>query len=288
MQGTDEKRDLIHVGLYGGKSIFGGKETPLEASKIYCNKYNDCSYFKQGKCLMVRDMTSNYCMFGHVTTEKGYTSRAKKYHEFRSMHTSNEAYNRLKSAGRKLGVVNGHVYFPYPYVRLEVLEGSVNVCESRLFSNDNAFIPLSLFTTELIERIANYVPYALMGGVIESYQKEIVPLFLSHLKEVMPEKYAEYIEKYPNRAEKINYVGRKAFLHTVAPSIVKYKSDRYPGFNEEWEWDGLYLNYIAGHVSKVNVTKDYDVVEMKLKPSSTSIIEISSNDQVTVNTVFLD
>lgn len=42
--------DKINVNLYGGKSIFGGRETPLEAEMTYCDKYKNCSFYKQGKC----------------------------------------------------------------------------------------------------------------------------------------------------------------------------------------------------------------------------------------------
>lgn len=46
----------ICVGLYGGKSIFGGKETPLEGDTIYCECPDRCSLYKEGKCLCVRGL----------------------------------------------------------------------------------------------------------------------------------------------------------------------------------------------------------------------------------------
>ena len=71
-------KEVINVGLYGGKSIFGGKETPLEASIISCDKHEKCSFYENGTCLKVRSFGSNGCKFGNVNTVRGYTSRAKK------------------------------------------------------------------------------------------------------------------------------------------------------------------------------------------------------------------
>ncbi len=38
-------KEVIHVGLYGGKGLFGGKETALEASIVQCDKFDKCSFF---------------------------------------------------------------------------------------------------------------------------------------------------------------------------------------------------------------------------------------------------
>lgn len=73
----------INVNLYGGKGIFGGKESPLEASIIYCDHCNDCSFYRESKCLRVRSFLSPTCKFGRVETIKGYTSRAVKYWDFK-------------------------------------------------------------------------------------------------------------------------------------------------------------------------------------------------------------
>lgn len=43
--------NLIDVYLTGGKSIFGGKESPLEAHEIYCDNCDNCSLYKNKQCL---------------------------------------------------------------------------------------------------------------------------------------------------------------------------------------------------------------------------------------------
>ena len=34
----------INVDLYGGKGLFGGRETPLEAEEIFCDRFEQCTY----------------------------------------------------------------------------------------------------------------------------------------------------------------------------------------------------------------------------------------------------
>lgn len=279
----------INVWLYGGKSIFGGKETPLEASVILCDKHNECSYYKNGHCLLVRSFGSTGCKFGRVNNIRGYTSRAKKYSEFKRKWQDHEQYGKLSHPPTKLGVIGDYVVFPYPYVRINQTEAGKWVVEDPSFSSSIAYIPMEKFNSDLIYKICSYKPQAIFGGTIQSYQKETVPLFLAHLKEVLPEKYEAFVEAYPQfKKKEINYVGRQALLKTVAPSVVHYKSRQYPEFNECWIWDGEYLRYKEGYVRRFKVAKDYEVVEIVLKPTDKTTITIESNEQVTENTVFVD
>ncbi|MNC04259.1 hypothetical protein D3C75_516930 [compost metagenome] len=277
----------IHVGLYGGKGLFGGKETPLEASIINCDKHGECSYYQTGTCLAVRAPFGGSCKFGRETSITGYTSRAKKHGEFRSKWRNHEVYGKLKSAPRKLGVIGDYVVYPYPYISIKIEEDSVTISDPGFFNERNAFIPKELFDINLIRRLCTFQPQAMMGGTINDYQKKEVPLFLAHLKEVLPEVYAEFTEAHPVYRE-IDYVGRKALLKTVAPSRVKYESKQYPQFNAEWEWTGDHLVYKKGFVSDFNITKGYSVASIVLEPGETSIVTITNNEQVTEETVFVD
>ena len=85
----------INVGLYGGKGILGGKETPLTAKIIYCDKCESCDLYKENKCLNVTAPFSASCKYGKVESIKGYTSRAMKYHEFREKYKTDEYYSKL-------------------------------------------------------------------------------------------------------------------------------------------------------------------------------------------------
>ncbi|WP_110931057.1 hypothetical protein [Paenibacillus bouchesdurhonensis] len=280
-------KETIHVGLYGGKGLFGGKEKPLEASVIHCDKHSKCSYYNNNQCLRVRSFGGMGCKFGRNTTHTGYTSRARKYGEFKAQWQGHECYGKLNYPPRKLGLVNGYVVFPYPHIKISEEEG-YEVESPFLFASDGAFIQERYFTVELIRKICLFRPQAVFGGEITDYQKKIVPLFLSHLKEVMPEKYQEYIQTYPSEEQSISYVGRRAKLKTVAPSKVNYESSQYPQFNEAWNWDGERLIYESGNLSGFKVIKDYTIETLSIIPGDQSIITITSNDQVTDKTVFVD
>ena len=68
----------------------------------------------------------------------------------------------------------------------------------------------------------------------------------------------------------------------------KDKSDRYPNLNSKWEWDGEFSTYKSGYVSSVSISKDYEIDQFKLRPSEKTVVEITSNDQVTDETVFVN
>lgn len=281
--------EVINVGLYGGKGIFGGKETPLEASVISCDKHESCSFYKNGTCLKIRSFGSGGCKFGNVNTIRGYTSRARKYHEFRTKWSSHECYNKLSYPPQKIGIIDDMVVFPYPFIRITKAEnGKYVVEEPALFSNNNSYIELEKFNSDLIYRICSYRPQALMGGEITSYQKEKVPLFLAHLQEILPEVYEKFVKDYPEFDKEIDYVGRKALLRTIKPSEIFYHSRDYPNLNNKWYWDGEFLVYQNGYVSRVSVINDYEIETFKLKPTDKTVVKITNNEQVKEDTVFVD
>jgi len=282
-------KEIICVNMYGGKGLFGGREQPLNVDIIFCDKHKECSYYKSNRCLAVRSFGGGYCKHGSVNKVKGYTSRAIKYYEFKNKWQEHEKYNKLDYPSTKLGLIGNEVVFPYPHIQIKKNEnGDLNIEGPAFFSNSIAFVDYDKFTPELINKICKYRPWAMMGGEIISYQKETVPLFLAHLKEILPEKYTEFIGKYSEFETDINYVGRKALLTTVNPSYIYDESKMYPNLNSKWYWDGEYLTYKEGYVSSLRIVGEYEIQEIKLKPSEKSKIKISSNEQVTKDTVFVD
>lgn len=281
--------EVIHVGLYGGKGIFGGRETKLEASVISCDQHQSCSLFKNNQCVRVRSFGDTSCKYGREETVTGFTSKAKKYHGFRSEWKNHEAYGKLTHPPDKLGVMGDFVYFPYAHVRIrETQSKELQLVQPATTMFTMKFIERKHFNVEFIHRLCTFKPQAMMGGEITSYQKEVVPLFLAHLKEVLPELHAEFLSVHPECAREVNYVGRKALLTTVKPSFVEYTSRDYPDFNETWEWDGVVLTHKGGYVHKVKVIKDYEVECFKIIPNEKAVVTITDNDQVDEQTVFVD
>lgn len=279
---------VINVSLYGGKSIFGGRETPLEASVISCDKHESCSYYNSGQCLKIRSFLSSSCKYGDRTDIKGYTSRAKKYREFKQKWESHEQYNKLKYPPKKLGLIDGEVVFPYPFVKITKSEEGKWAVKEPGFGSSIAFIPIEEFDIHLINRICGYKPRALMGGEIKSYQDETVPLFLSHLKEVLPHLYEQVIKMNEDIVKNIDYKGREVLLASLKPCVVEYRSKKYPEFNEKWHWDGELLHYKEGYVNKPRVAQMDEVISFQIKPKKDAVIKITSNDQVDEDTVFVD
>ncbi|AKA44367.1 hypothetical protein PPSC2_26860 (plasmid) [Paenibacillus polymyxa SC2] len=169
--------DVIHVELYGGKGLFGGREQPLEASVIRCDKYKSCSYYENNQCLKVRSIGGSTCRFGEEDTVRGYTSKAKKYHQFKRSWKEHEQYRKLGKPSAKLGHIDNFVVFPYPYIHIKEQEdGEIKISDPLMFSDKTAFIPWERFTPELIHRICTFRPEAVMGGEIMEYRKKIVPM----------------------------------------------------------------------------------------------------------------
>ncbi|MFC0903678.1 hypothetical protein ACFHWD_03115 [Clostridium sp. MT-14] len=279
---------IINVGLYGGKSLFGGREKPLEASIIKCDKYDKCSYYKNNQCFNVRSFGSGYCKHGKIDNVQGYTSRAKKYYDFKNKWQNHESYGKLNYPSNKLGIIDNEVVLPYTYIEIiESKDGEFDI-KVPYFSSSVSFIEYGKFDIKLIKRICDFQPQAMMGGQITDYQKKIVPLFLAHLREILPERFNEFKNKYPDYIQEINYIGRKALLKTIKPSTVYYKSRSYPEFNEEWYWDGEILIYKKGYIPKFNIIKGYDIVEIKIIPSDKAVITISDNNQVAKDTIFVN
>ena len=272
--------DVIHVGLYGGKSIFGGRETKLNADVISCDRYNECSFYKIGQCLKIRKVSGCGCKYGRKINHVGYTSRARKYWDFERKWEEHPAYGKLKSVNKTFGVVGDYVLIDTPFVGIEE-DGSLI---TGAFTNKCSWIPKDKFTTEMLFKICNDEPQAMMGGTIRSHKKEEVPKLLIHVKEAMPEFYEKFIKEYPVFDKEIDYTGRKVLLRTVKPnSIVTVRDDK-------WLWTGERLIWESGgkFLGSFSDFKKHNVIKCELKPNDDMAIKITDNSQVTEETVILD
>lgn len=282
-------KEVISVELYGGKGIFNKKETPLEAEIVSCDKAQSCSFYQEGTCLSVSRYFSPSCRFSTTERIKGYTSRAKKYNEFKSKWKEHEAYGKIKNAAKKLGKVEDVIIFPYAHILITIEDGKAIINGPQFFGGSPySYIPIEYFTVETIYRIVKFKPQALMGGEISVFKKEIVPKFLADLHDLMPSLYNDFTSSYPEYQTEINYVGRQAYLHTINPSTVQYTSSSYPQFNSTWEWNGEHLTYVDGYVSSFNIANKTEIVNIVLKPNEDTVITITSNDQVNSKTLFKD
>ena len=279
--------EKINVGLYGGKGIFGGRETPLTAKIIYCDKCESCELYKENKCLNVVAPFSASCKYGQVQSIKGYTSRAAKYSDFRSKYKNDDKYDKLSYPTNfsfvEIGdyyVVNvayTHIFYreesDYPYYRK-----GWNV-DTPFVGSSVSFIPKEEFNLELLIKIVKYVPTDFNYKSIKDNKS--VNNFLVEVSKKLPDLYNEFIKEYPQYKDiKTNYVGRYAFISTMVDG-----SELIDPHKNKFILKGGYLycdNYRLSFLpfnSKVG--------ELKIKVTDDMTYKITDNSQVDENTKYV-
>lgn len=227
--------EKINVSLYGGIGIFGGKEEPLRSETIYCDSYENCSLYKEGKCLKCAALsafTAN-CPVGKVEHQKGYTSRAKKYWDFKEKATGDESYNKLNYPSNcDFAVLGGNIlFFHLCYVSVYkpnerqlkenpyLLTNGYSV-DDRSLNNAFSYVAKEDVTMELLRRIFTYKPRAMFGGVIDDYQEKVVPNVLKSMQKLVPDIYNEFVKTYPEFADRLpDYRGRYAYISSLRDGL---------------------------------------------------------------------
>lgn len=285
--------EKINVSLYGGKSIFGGKEDPLEADEIYCDRADKCSFYASGKCLRCRSFLAPSCKFGKVVTTKGYTSRAAKYYDFKKKYAKDPLYCKLEYPISTVAVMGETLYIRTGYVEVrrktdnerDRWRKAINgyVVTDPGFGNCYVFIPITDVTNELLFEIFSFRPHAIMGGVIEDWENKKVPEILQDMKSVAPEIYDKFIDEYPQFKYEPNYIGKKAFICSL-----KQGASFTTKNGAEWLYDG---EYIETEKMDLGLSSpwwlqgvEYGKVRIKVTPEMT--VEINDNSIVDENTKF--
>ena len=65
-------QDIITISLYGGKSLFGGRDTKYRAEAVTCD-CKTCSFRDSGMCLNVTSLAFHTCKYGQKHIFEGYT-----------------------------------------------------------------------------------------------------------------------------------------------------------------------------------------------------------------------
>lgn len=272
--------EKINVNLYGGKSIFGGRETPLEAEITYCDKYKECSFYKQGKCFSAGRWKVN-CKFGNKRREIGYTSRAKKYYGFKNKWSSDESYNKLEEPENIVGQI-GDIFVLNTGYLYEKEEGGYYI-DTHFGQSPLVYIPKEEFTNDLIKFICDAKPKTILDKKeIKEYQEKIVPRFLYEIKTEFKEIYDSFIKEYPEYKKKqINFVGRKAYINTLknGSELLDCHKNKWIIENDEivcYNWSTwLPFGKNKGTETRIKITDEMTY-------------QITDNEQVTEKTKFAD
>lgn len=269
----------INIDLYGGKSIFGGRETALNADITYCDQYKECSFYKEEKCFCAGRIGPN-CKYGRKENITGYTSRSIKYNEFRRKYREDERYSKLNEPKNKVGKIGNTFVINMKYLN-ELERGGYKI-ETNIFSHPLIYIPEKDFTNELIHIICDGNPRTIMGNEpIKDYQEKDVPRFLYELKAQFNEIYNRFVDEYPEyKNKKMNFIGRKAYIYSLKDGT-KLK-DKATFIKQ-----GEYLKSITNY-SSVFLPFNAEEVELIIKINPKMTVEITDNSQVDENTIFED
>jgi len=273
--------DIINITMYGGKSIFGGRETKLNVDILRCDKTDECSFYKKGLCLN-NNRAAKGCRFAKIERKEGYTSRSKNCFSWKSKWTNHEKYSILNTA-KTMGLIGDVVALPYSFmnVRYDPLNNK-NLVFSDSPSNFTSYIRLRDFIPENIDRIINLRPQAIFGGTISSYQREVVPKFKIHLSEVFPEVYSELISKYPHHSisEDAN-IGRKALIYSLKDGVV---ITDHKGYSYVKQGDRLISESYRSSFSPF----DGKILKIEIEINKKMKFEVTNRNQVDEDTIYLD
>ena len=268
----------INVNLYGGKSIFGGRETPLEAEITYCDKCEQCDFYKNKECFNAGRWKGN-CKFGNKQRVAGYTSRAKKYYEFRNNYKNDECYNKLQEPNRTIGIVDNIVILNICYMKLN--ENNIPVEDVGFGKQQLSYIEVDKFTPELIKEICDLRPKTIFGyDPIRVYYEEYIPRFLDDLKRHYNDIFKEFINKYPEYDKEINYVGRKAYISTLNNG-----SELKDCHSNIWIIEG---DEIVCYKWKTWLPFEGKPTETRIKITDDMYCKITDNSQVNEHTKYYD
>ena len=189
---------------------------------------------------------SKSCGLGEIRIIDGGTKQSKRFYEVRREAKENECYAKLKYPSNTYITRIGELAFlTIPHIQVYKKPDGVLAWEDPCLGYKTLLIDGSLLTPENIMKICSANPHAMMGGVIEDYQNETVPMLLHQLSLVFPKNYKEFCAAYPGyKVRKPNWVGRYAKLSTCN------RSERYTDCHgNEFYFDGDYIVCDHYHLS---------------------------------------
>lgn len=280
-----EQMQKINVDLYET----GDNKTPAEADYIFCDQYKKCTFYQEGKCLRVRSLPFSTCKFGKNNVVKGYTRRAKKYYDFCAKAKNDETYNKLKYPCDRVALINGYLYMKLKYVDVRKITDKTEMWKAvfngyeinnghSFFGVPGVFLPIDDVADELLYKIFTYKPRSIWGWTADGYQDKIVPDIIQGLKKVAPKIYNDFIEKHPEFDKEPDYIGKWAYLSTLADGCTILDCHG----NEFYKKDGKFYcdNMTRGFTPLDGVAK------VEVIPTEEKVFKITSNSQVDENTRF--
>lgn len=254
------------------------KSDPAEHLTISC-QLSECPLLKAGFCAE-RHMFKR-CPYGSSREERGPTRRAANFakwvREHKDMHPG-VGWN-LSCPPGKLAFVGEYVYLPYSHMDLWN--------DGKLFVRATYFTLRSNWTIDTVLSLIDFRPRCWLNTEIATYRTEVVPKFITHIRECDPDMWRQLVAARPHLDTAPNYVGRKALVWTLAhPITIPPKDAKYP---VAWEWNGITLRSTGVNAYSETwggISAASAVVE--ITPSEKAAVVVADNAWVTPQTVFVD
>lgn len=277
---------LVSFSVYDpANSLFKAPANERASSRSVFCQADQCALRDRGECACLGVLFGGMkCPYGRVSTSTGLTRRAGGYSKWiRDQKEGKKDVPHLVPPKAKLAFVGDWVFLPYAHMtRCE----AVPFISHGVFTGGNCFVPIENWTVETVETLIDFRPQALFGGVIPSYQKETVPLFIQHIREEAPAMWTQLIAVRPQLDVAPNYVGRKAVISTLNAPI-SWTTDKV--YRVSWKWDGKELETTSENAYN-STWGGFKIESMTLRcvPRDGETVVVQSNDWVNGKTQFTD
>ena len=275
-----EQEKLINVDLYGD----GSRDSRLRAEYIYCDHADVCSVYKEGKCFRKTTLFGVRCEFGRIAGVDGGTKKTKMYGRVYSEAKDSERYHKLSYPNNiYIAKIGDGAFLAPPYVRIERGPDSRLFCHNPGFGCNRLFVSIDELTPDNINRICTYHPRAMLGGEIESYQTETIPIFLHQLSKLFPEQYSAFIKAFPDYELKApDYRGKYAKLSTCNRELI-YRD----AHGNSFRFDGDELVCDKYRIGGFMPFSSSGYAQMRIPATDDMQVKITDSNQVTDQTVLM-
>lgn len=275
-----EQEKLINVDLYGD----GSRDSRLRAEYIYCDHADVCSVYKEGKCFRKTTLFGVRCEFGRIACVDGGTKKTKMYGRVYSEAKDSERYHKLSYPNNTyIAKIGDGAFLAPPHVRIERGPESGLFCHNPGFGCNRLFVPIDELTPDNINRICTYHPRAMLGGEIESYQTETIPIFLHQLSKLFPEQYNAFIAVFPDYELKApDYRGKYAKLSTCNRELT-YRD----AHGNSFRFDGDELVCDKYRIGGFMPFSSSGYAQMRIPVTDDMQVKITDSNQVTDQTVLM-
>lgn len=266
--------NVINVDLYGGKGLFGGRETKKRAVVSSCEFADSCPALEAGRCAASNPYYQD-CINLKISTHEGYTSRAAKYHSFVKTWREHEKYNAINNDLKRFEYIGeGTIRIELPHMDiLKAVKGESGY--DSLSANKIGYIKRNEFNLESLINLMNSYSINLMGSRLFS-KKEKEEMLIA-IKEVDKELYDAYIKETKTE---INYKGKRALLKTLRENI---------DIGDEWFWNGETLSKETRDSVNCRATEGFTYgINISFTPEDDTVVKIKDNDWVVDTTKFKD